>query len=79
VGHILGVFTVAVTPDDRRAVSGSGDNRIILWDLESGELLDSFWGDSVITACAISPDGKTIIAGEYSGRVQFLRVEWNEE
>jgi WD40 repeat protein len=64
-----------VTPDGRRAVSGSDDNRVILCDIESGEQLDSFCGESRITACAVSPDGKTIIAGESSGRVHFLRIE----
>jgi WD40 repeat protein len=77
-GHTDDVNAVAVTPDGRRAVSGSWDNRVILWDLESGEPLDSFWGDSGITACAALRDGKTIVAGESSGRFHFLRIEGNE-
>jgi hypothetical protein len=31
-------------------------------------------GDGLIAACAVAPDG-TIVAGEESGRMHFLRLE----
>jgi hypothetical protein len=34
-----------------------------------------FFADSAMTACAVAPDGRTIVAGEASGRVHFLRLE----
>ena len=38
-------------------------------------MICSFTGDSAMLSCAISPDGQTIVAGEASGRVHFLRQE----
>ena len=36
-GHTCWVSAVAITPDGRRAVSGSEDRTLRLWDLESGK------------------------------------------
>ncbi len=35
-GHTTSVRAVAVTPDRKRAVSGSYDKTLKVWDLESG-------------------------------------------
>lgn len=35
----------------------------------------SFSGDAEFNCCAISPDGVTVVAGDVSGRVHFLRLE----
>lgn len=74
-GHHAPVTTVAVTPDGRYVLSGSEDRTLRLWNLKDGRVLAKFTGESAILACAIAPDGLTIIAGEASGRVHFLRLE----
>jgi WD40 repeat protein len=74
-GHADSVNAIALTPDGRRAVSASRDNTLKIWDLESGSLIASFTGESSILACAVAPDDMTIVAGEASGRVHFLRLE----
>ena len=43
-GHGDGVRAVAVTPDGRRAVSGSDDRTLKVWDLEQGALLATLEG-----------------------------------
>jgi hypothetical protein len=45
-----------------------------VWDLESGKEIASFIGESEIDRFAIAPDEQTIIAGDRSGRVHFLRL-----
>jgi len=35
----------------------------------------TFIADSGITACAVAPDGKTVVAGERSGAIHFLLLE----
>ena len=35
------VFRIAFSPDGKRALSGSSDNRLKLWDVESGKEIDS--------------------------------------
>ena len=65
----------ALTPDGCRAVSASYDKTLKVWDLENGNVDATFSGESGLTSCSISPDGLTIVAGEKSGRVHFLRLK----
>ncbi len=74
-GHSSSVNAVAITPDGKQAISASSDNSLKLWDLQSREVIASFIGDSALHCCAVAPDGVTIVAGEASGRVHFLRLE----
>jgi WD40 repeat protein len=74
-GHEDWVRAVALSPDGRRAVSGSADQTLKVWDLERGEELATFTGESAMKACAVSADGRTIVAGDKSGQVHFLRLE----
>jgi WD40 repeat protein len=74
-GHSDSVIAVAVIGDGLRAISDSDDGTVKVWDLRSGKLMASFTGDSPINCCAVAPDGVTVVAGEESGRVHFLRLE----
>jgi len=74
-GHSEIVDAVAVTPDGRKAVSASWDQTLKVWDLERGEVVATFTGEGPIVCCTIGPDGVTIVAGDSSGRVHFLRLE----
>ena len=46
LGHGEGVLCVAVSPDGRRAVTGSRDKTLILWDIETGTILSTLLGHS---------------------------------
>jgi len=63
-GHTDTVYAVAVSPDGRTALTGSGDRTLILWNLSTGQAIRSFTGhyDSV-NSVAFSPDGKTALSG----------------
>ena len=57
-GHTGAVHAVAVTPDGQRAVSGSWDHTLKVWDLERGEELRTLRGHSgthMALICAGSP------------------------
>jgi hypothetical protein len=73
-GHTSWVNAVAVTADGRRAVSGSDDRTLRLWDLEDGGEIAIFTAESPIVSCAVARDGRTVVAGDESGRVHFLRI-----
>jgi WD40 repeat protein len=73
-GHTDKVNAVAVRADGRRAVSGSSDATLRLWDLETGENIATFIGDGPMLNCAVTSDGRTIIAGDDSGRAHYLRL-----
>ena len=43
-------------------------------DLEGGEEIAAFIGENAMYSCAVTPDGRTIVARDASGRVHFLRL-----
>ncbi|MDB6174113.1 MAG: afsR [Chthoniobacteraceae bacterium] len=74
IDHAGSVNGVAVSADGRRAISASDDATLRVWDLESGQCLAVFNAEADFQSCAIAPDGHTIIAGDSSSRVHFLRL-----
>ena len=72
-GHQTFVTSVALFPGARLAVSTSEDATLRVWDLASGRTVMAFTGDGEMRTCAVTPDGATVVAGEDSGRIHFLR------
>jgi hypothetical protein len=62
-GHTDWVSAVAVTPDGRRAISGSRDRTLIVWDLERGAEERTLGGHTGgVNAVAVTPDGRRAIS-----------------
>ncbi|MEH2336813.1 hypothetical protein [Nostoc sp.] len=78
-GHSYSVNAVAVTPNGQQVISASWDTTLKVWNLATGEVIATFTGDSSIYCCAVAPDGMTIVAGDGSGRVHFLRLQGMRE
>ncbi|MEH2299917.1 MAG: hypothetical protein V7K88_13050 [Nostoc sp.] len=74
-GHSFHVNAVAVTPNGQQVISASFDKTLKVWNLATGELIATFTGEYPINCCAVVPDRMTIVAGDASGRVYFLRLE----
>jgi WD40 repeat protein len=74
-GHCNRVQVVTITPSGKQAVSASWDNTLKLWDLATGKVLATFTGDGGMHSCGMASDGVTVVAGDNSGRVYFLRLE----
>jgi WD40 repeat protein len=70
-GHLGGVSAVAGL-DSRRVVSGSFDRTLRVWDMESGKIECQFTLDAPVTAVAVVPDCRVIVAGDATGRVHFF-------
>ena len=55
-------------------VSGSTDNTIKIWNLETGVLHRTLTGhDDWVRSVCISPDGRTLVSGSYDNKI------WNLE
>jgi small GTP-binding protein len=62
-GHTAWVGGVAVTPDGRRAVSGSYDDTLRVWDLGSYACLATLQGHtSTVNGVAVTPDGRRAVS-----------------
>ncbi len=74
------IHGLAISPDGRAALAGGGsplifnapaeDNSLILWNLETGEVIHRFEGHTdAVGAVAISPDGRTALSGARDSNV----------
>jgi len=79
-GHTDWVEAVAVTPDGKHAISGSWDNTLRVWDIESGEEMQTLEGHtSSVYAIAVTPDGKHAISGSSDTILRVWDIEKGEE
>ena len=65
-GHKNPVTAVAMTPDNRRAISVSLDKTIIIWDLVAGKIFNQLQDRDSATIVGITADGRRAITGGYS-------------
>ncbi len=75
-GHNLEVASVSVTPDGRRAVSGSWDKSVRVWDLESGQCLRTLEGHSDgVLSVIVTPDGRRVVSGSWDKSVRVWDLD----
>ncbi|MEI6899700.1 MAG: TIR domain-containing protein, partial [Bacteroidota bacterium] len=73
-GHTKWVRSLAVSPNGEWIASGSWDNTIKIWDIESGECRTTLVGHSnYVDSVAITPDGSRIFSGSNDNSLR----EWN--
>jgi WD40 repeat protein len=69
------VYAVAVSPDDKTLASGSYDQKIILWDIQSGKELKTLSGhNGCIFGLAFRPDGKILASASADHTVKLWDV-----
>ncbi|MBD2568630.1 protein kinase domain-containing protein [Anabaena lutea] len=74
-GHSGWVKSVAFSPDGQTLASGSGDNTIKLWNVNTGKLLQTLPGhSSAVSSLAYSPDGQTLASGSYDHTIKLWNV-----
>lgn len=78
-GHTAAVMTLAISPDGQMLTSGGQDKALKLWNLSTGELIDTFAGRSLwfgaghtaaVTALTFTPDGQTLFSGSSDGTIK---------
>ncbi len=79
-GHTHSVYSVAFHPSGRRALSGSCDHTVRLWDLETGKEIRQFKGHTgAVWSVAISPGGHRALTGANDLTMRLWDVETGEE
>jgi small GTP-binding protein len=70
------MWSVAVTSNGRRAVSGSGDALVRVWDLDNGECVATLRGHTarVLSVC-VSPDGRKAISGSGDSTLRLWNLD----
>lgn len=79
-GHRDGIMVVAISPDGRRALTGSKDKTVRLWDLKSVEELQCFRGHTeTVTSVVFSADGRRVLSGGADHTVRLWDADSGEQ
>ncbi|KAG2052835.1 WD40 repeat-like protein [Suillus hirtellus] len=79
-GHKELVFEVAFILGTRLLVTGSADESLRVWDLDTGEQVGEplFEHNAQVWAVSASPDGRWIVSGGYDGSILVWEVTKNK-
>lgn len=79
-GHAWAVLTVAFSPDGQILATGSDDNTIKLWEVNTSQLICTLVGHSwSVVAVAFTADGETLLSASCDKTVKLWRVSTAEE
>ena len=71
--------SVTISPDSQMLISGGKDGNIKLWNLVTGELLDTLSGhSSSVESVATSPDGQLLYSGSGDSTIKLWKLNTRE-
>ncbi|MEQ8189702.1 MAG: protein kinase [Candidatus Eremiobacterota bacterium] len=69
------IFDMTVSPCKKYIISAHGDGKIRKWNIEKGEIADTFTGEAIIRSVDISSDGKLIVSAGNDGILGLWEAE----
>lgn len=79
-GHTDCVLSVAFSPDERFALSGSWDRTLRVWELATGREVRRLEGhEHRVSSVAFSPDGRLALSGSWDGTARVWHWERGSE
>ncbi len=73
-GHQSVIWTVALSPNGRLAVTGSEDRTLRFWNAQTGQELRRFLADGIYSCARFSADGKSVFATNWDGKVRIIEL-----
>ncbi|MDD1431956.1 P-loop NTPase fold protein [Dolichospermum sp. ST_sed6] len=74
--HDYSVLSVSFSPDGQTLASSGDDNKIKLWEIETGREIRTLIGhDSNVNSVSFSPDGQTLASGGGDNKIKLWEVE----
>jgi Caspase domain/WD domain, G-beta repeat len=79
VKHAGRVYSIAMSPDSRYAVSGSHDNTARVWELATGKEVARMTHNDLVETVAISPDGRYVVSGSRDNTARVWELTSGKE
>lgn len=74
--HAGSINAIAISPDGQTVATGGDDRTIILWNLNTGNRLYTFFGQrGAVLSVAISPDGQALVGGGLDQTIINWKIE----
>jgi hypothetical protein len=78
-GHTAAVLCIAFSRDGKRALSGSEDRSVRLWDVESGKEIRRFEGHTSAVSAVAFVGANTVLSGGHDRTLRLWDVETGKE
>src|SRR5690606_2817967 len=74
-GHTSSLFDAVFFPDGERMVTTGVDGRAVVWDVATGQQLQSIQHDAWVVQAAVHPDGNMVAAGAIDGKILLWNLD----
>jgi WD40 repeat protein len=78
-GHNKEVTSIRFSPDGNQAISGDLDGTIILWDIDSCQIVHQFYNESEVKSVAWSPNNTYILSGHNNNILKLWDINTKQE